>query len=1142
MGSDFVHLHTHSEYSVLDSTCKIPALVHRAEECGMEALALTDHGSMGGAIRFYREAKRKKIRPIIGCELYLAPGSRKERSAQDGQRFFHLVVLAMNATGYHNLLALATRAHVEGFYYRPRVDKELLRSHHEGLIALSACQSGEIPRLLLAGREDDATRAAEEYAGIFEDRFYLEVQNHGTERDQRLLTGIRGLAEKLRLPLVATNDIHYLARDDAQAHEVLLNIRANKRLSDPDRRYFEGDGYHFCSAREMVERFGDLPGAIENTAIIAERCDLDLELGTPLLPPFDLPEDEQDADVYLRKLTQSGAEQLFGTVPPEVQERIDYELGVIAQMKYSTYFLIVWDFVRFAREHALPGGPGRGSAAGSMVAYCLGVTSVDPLRYNVTFERFLNPDRVSMPDVDIDFCIRGRDQVIDYVRTKYGGSGWETCTAQIATFDRMAARSVVRDVGRVLGVPYAATDRVAKLIPQGLNLRSAVERVPELRTLHQNDAEIRRVVDIGLRLEGLARNCSTHAAGVVISPDALVRHAPLMRLTDGELVTQFDMIDLETVGLLKFDFLGLRNLTLIDETCRAVERDGGPALAPREIPLDDTATFASICAGRTAGIFQLESTGMTALIRRVCPNRFEDLIALLALYRPGPLDSGMTEEYVQRRTEQAEVRYPHQSLVPILKETYGLPIYQDQQMLIAQRMAGFTLGEADILRKAMGKKDKKIMEGLRARFLEGCTRSGVQKDAASQLFEDMEKFSRYGFTKSHTTAYAFITYWTAYLKANHPTQFMASLLSSVQSDTDKVAEYIAECRAMAISVLPPDINESARDFAAVLEGTVRFGLAAVKHTSETAVEAVLAARAERPYESLFDLCRRTARGGVDRESLEALIKAGAFDSLGLPRRGLLLRLSDAMELMQLARHQELSGQRSFFDDAAVRIADPPVPAERFGKRERLAFEKELLGLYVSSHPLDDYKDTLSEHCTPLGELATLPRGHRTTIGGRIKAVRQVITRKGDAMAFVTLEDRESEAEVTVFSEVAERSAPLLKEDELVALVILVDERRGEPNYVVQQALPLGSANAGTLEASGIILEPEDTRPGPLLALRRLIVAHPGATPLTLRVRCNGHAIHIQAGDRFRVTHTTEFAEGIRELLGDGRLIVQRRPC
>jgi DNA polymerase-3 subunit alpha len=663
--------------------------------------------------------------------------------------------------------------------------------------------------------------------------------------------------------------------------------------------------------------------------------------------------------------------------------------------------------------------------------------------------------------------------------------------------------------------------------------------VPELSQLQRDDEEVKSIIEIGLRLEGLARNCSTHAAGVVISPDALVNHAPLMRLTDGELVTQYDMIDLEAVGLLKFDFLGLRNLTIIDRTCRAVEVRGGPALTLRDIPLDDATTFAAICAGRTAGIFQLESTGMTSLIRRVCPNRFEDLIALLALYRPGPLDSGMTEEYVQRRTKQAEVRYPHERLIPILKETYGLPIYQDQQMLVAQEMAGFTLGEADILRKAMGKKDKKIMAGLRARFLEGCARSGVSKQAAAELFDDMEKFSRYGFTKSHTTAYAFITYWTAFLKANYPTPFMASLLSSIQSDTGKVAEYIAECRAMEIEVLPPDINESARDFAAVSESTIRFGLSAIKHVSEAAAAAILAARGKKPYTSLFDLCRRTARGGVDRESLEALIKAGAFESLGAPRRGLLLRLSDAMELMQLARHQEISGQRSFFDDAAIRIADPPVPQEEFTQRELLTFERELLGLYVSAHPLEEHADTLREHCTPFGKLTGLPRGTRVTIGGRIKEVRRVVTRKGDVMAFITIEDGEKEIEVTAFSEVLQRSEQLLQEDSLVALSIQVDERRGAPNYVVLQVEHIESAEGCNMEATAIILHEEDTCATSLLRLRTLVRSNPGPTSLTLRVQINGHAIHVRAGEAFRVALTAAFAAAVRDLFGDGRLLVQR---
>ena len=1142
MGSTFVHLHLHSEYSVLDSTCKIPALVRRAVEQEMPALALTDHGSMGGVIRFYREAQRHGIQPIIGCEVYVAPGSRHDRTPRaQGPRFHHLVLLAASEVGYRNLLTIVTRAHVEGFYYRPRADKELLKDHNEGLIALSACQSGEVPRLLLAGDRRGAARVASEYAKLFDNgRYYLEVQDHGTDRDRRLREELPRLATELGLPLVATNDIHYLDADDHEAHEVLLNIRANKKLDDPDRMRFDGEGFHFRTAEEMNALFADLPEALENTAVIAARCRLDLSFDRLLMPPFSLPETAPNPDAFLRELALSGAKWRFGEPSAAVLERIDYELGVIAQMSYSTYFLIVWDFVRFAREKKIPVGPGRGSAAGSMVAFCLGITSVDPLRYNVTFERFLNPDRVSMPDVDIDFCVRGRDRVIDYVREKYGGTGWSTKTSQIATHDRMAARSVIRDVCRVLGTPYATTDHLAKLVPQGFNLRVAVTKVPELAHLYREDPVVRRIVDIGVRLEGLIRNCSTHAAGVVISPDPLTEHAPLMRLTDGEIVTQFDMTDLETVGLLKFDFLGLRNLTIVDETCRAVAQASGTPLDIADVPLDDEKTFALVCSGCTAGIFQLEGSGMTTLIRRVRPNRFEDLIALLALYRPGPLDSGMTEEYVRRRVGQASVSYPHPSLAEILEETYGLPIYQDQQMLVAQRLAGFTLAEADLLRKAMGKKDKKIMSGLRERFLQGCVANGLSTEAARQTFEDMEKFSRYGFTKSHTTAYAFVSYWTAYLKAHHPAHFMSRLLASVQGDTDKIAEYIADCRGIDIRVLPPDINESAHDFTAVGDDTVRFGLGPIKHVSAAAVRAILAARETGPFESLFDLCRRATDDGVDRESLESLIKAGAFDALGQPRRGLLLRLTDAMEILQIARHQRLSGQRSFFDTGTAAPPEPTIEATEFDKDDLLTFERELLGLYVSAHPLDAHRDRIAKHCTPIHGLASLPPRTRATIGGRIAAVRRVLTKKEEQMAFVSIEDGATEIEVTVFPSVLATAASLVHEDALVAVTLTTERRNGEPSYLAERIIALEDVATCDYEAIALPLMATDLTASRIAHLRRILTEHPGSTPLTFRIRQNGHSVDVTAGSRFQVSPSRELIGKTRAFLGDERLLFRRR--
>lgn len=1133
--SRFVHLHAHSEYSLLDSACKIPDLLDRAQECGMDALALTDHGVMSGVIKFYREAKKRGIKPIIGCEIYLAPGSRHDRNSQPGTRYYHLVLLAENETGYRNLIAIVSRAYTEGFYYKPRADKELLRQYHEGLIALSGCESGEVPRLLLAGREKKAREAAREYAEIFGDgNFYIELQDHGTARGKKLKEKLIALARDLSLPLVATNDIHYLTPDDRHAHEVLLNIRANKTLSDPDHRKFDGEGYHFRCEDEMTALFSDVPEALENTRVIADRCHLEIPFGKTMIPPFTLPDGESDPNAYLRKLAYQGAKERYGSVDGAVKERLEYELSVIERMNYATYFLIVWDFVRFAREQGIPVGPGRGSAAGSLVAYCVGITRVDPLKYNLIFERFLNPERISMPDFDIDFCVRGRDRVIQYVQEKYGVEK----LSQIATYDRMAARSVVRDVGRVLGVPYSVTDRLAKLIPFGYQLKTAVEKVPELKTLYETDATVREIIDIGRRLEGLARNTSTHAAGVVIAPDALINHVPLLRLTDGAYVTQYDMIDVEAIGLLKFDFLGLRNLTLIDDTCCTLRARRGIEIDLDEIPLDDELTFALLRDGKTAGIFQLESSGMTGLIKRVQPDKFEDLIALLALYRPGPLESGMTDEYVERRHGRRPVTYPHPSLKDVLAETYGLPIYQDQLMLMAQKLAGFSLAEADILRKAMGKKKKEIMASLQEKFIEGCVKNGIPRDKATQTFAEMEKFSRYGFNKSHTTAYAFVSYWTAYLKAHYPTHFMASLLTSVQGDTDKVAEYIGECREMGIEVLPPDINESEHDFTPVAEGRIRFGLGAIKHVGSGAIERIISARGS-GYKSFFDLCRRVDGDGVDREALEALIKAGAFDSLGHTRKGLLMHLSDGLELMQISRRERVSGQRSFFEELDTVPVDPDVSQDEFSQEEILAFERELLGLYVSAHPLDNHRDILANYAVPLSDLGSIAVGQEVIVGGRIRALRKIATKNGDPMAFVTLEDGRGELEATMFPRVLAEAGGLIEVDALVGLRISAGERNGEVNWVVEEAFPLVELPRRVRACVVINLTEEEVVPDRLQTLSRYLQDDHGDLPVLLRVQGkDGGSIDVLTAARFHVSGSEKLRTRLEGLLGAGRVTLR----
>ncbi len=1133
MPSPFVHLHVHSEYSILDSSCKISSLLERASECGMDAIALTDHGVMSGVIKFYRQARKRGIKPILGCEIYVAPGDRRDRTATDGKRFHHLVLLAENEAGYRNLLKIVSRAHTEGFYYRPRADEELLREHSGGLIALSACESGLIPRMLQAGRRDAAEEAARRLQRTFgEDSFFIEIQHHGTERDARLRSQLIELAGSLDIPLVATNDVHYLTAEDRLAHEVLLNIRANKTLNDPDHRTFDGEGYYFRSSDEMEQLFADVPEAIANTRRIADRCNLELEFDRMMIPPFDLPEGVSDPNAYIRTLAEEGAKRRYGEITETIRERLDFELSVITRMDYSTYFLIVWDFIRYARKEGISVGPGRGSAAGSLVSYCLEITSVDPLKYGLLFERFLNPDRISMPDFDIDFCVKGRDQVIRYVRSKYGGEMWWERIAQIATFDRMAARSVVRDVGRVLGVPYGVTDRVAKMIPFGWGLHTAAERVAELRTLREQDEEIGRVIDIGLRLEGLTRNASTHAAGVVIAPDALANHVPLLRLGEGEFVTQFDMGDVEAVGLLKIDFLGLRNLTLIDETFETLREYDGVDLCVDAIPLDDEPTYALIREGRTSGIFQLESSGMTNLILRVQPDKFEDLIALLALYRPGPLESGMTDDYVERRRGRKPVAYAHPSLREVLEETYGLPIYQDQLMLMVQKLAGFTLAEADILRKAMGKKIKDLMASLREKYVDGCMANGLSRDLATRTFEDMEKFSRYGFGKAHTTSYAFVSYWTAYLKANYPTHFMASLLTSVQGDLDKVAEYVAECREMEIEILPPDINESQRGFTPLEGRRIRFGLGAVKHVGSNAVQAILSTRSEGgPFRSFFELCQRVQEDGLDRESLEALVKAGAFARFGTTRLGLLRHISDGLELMQIARRERVTGQTSFFGDLPESSPEPVVTSDEFDEKDLLTFEKEYLGLYLTAHPLDEYRKDLRTYCLPFERLPHLKAGASGIVGGRIQKIRRIDTRRGDQMAFVTLEDGIGEIEATAFPRVLEAAGGLIAEDSLVGMSVSAGTRNGEINFVIEEVFPLGEVSRHGALSVTLRLDGARVCQQELDRVLETLGAHPGEAPVRLEVVDGIGSIVVLAGDRFHVAPSDPLRETLSAMSG-----------
>lgn len=1172
---DFVHLHTHSEYSILDSTCKIDALLLKAKECDMPALALTDHGVMSGALEFYRKAQGYGVKPIIGSELYVAPGNRFDKRVGKGEKkYHHLLVLVENERGYRNLLKLVSLGYIEGFYYKPRVDLELLRRYHDGLIAASGCKSGEIPRLVVQGRTSEAEAKAKELREIFGvENLFIEIQNHGLEEELPLIEQLKALAKRLSLPVVATNDVHYLEKEDREAHEVLLNIQANKTLYDEDRRIYEGEEYYFRSQEEMWEFFKGEKEALENTVKIAERCNLKLEFGSPLLPSYDLPSGYDGPNAYLEELTLQGARERYDQIDDEIEERLRYELSVIEQMGYATYFLIVQDFVKFAKKQGIPVGPGRGTAAGSLVSYCLGITNIDPLKYGLLFERFLNPERVSPPDIDIDFCMKRRDEVIRYVEESYGRDR----VAQIVTFDTMAARSAIRDVARVLGTPYGEADRIAKMIPFGSSLSEAVNGVRELKRLYQEKPETRRLIDISKKLEGLVRNPSTHAAGVVIAPDKLIEFVPLQRLSDGAVVTQYNMKDLETIGMLKMDFLGLRNLTIIDDTLRSIREAKGREVEVNEIPLDDPATYRLLREGRTAGVFQLEGTGIRELLRRLEPAEFKDIIALLALYRPGPLESGMAQDFVERKQGRQEISYPHPDLKEILAETYGLPIYQEQLLNMARVLAGFTLGEADLLRKAIGKKDKRVMQEVRERFINGCLENDIPVEKALSLFSSIEKFARYGFAKSHSTAYALISYWTAFLKTHYPTHYMAALLTSVSSQYEKVAEYVQECRDMGIMVLPPDINESGVDFTAH-DGRIRFGLAAIKHVGKGAVLSILEARDQGgeekayPFSSFVDFCRRVDPQVVNREALENLIKAGAFDRFST-RKALLDQVGVGLELAQRVQLERRSGQRSFFtaeeelpqisagkEGASQRSAQFKCAKhikraqEEFPQEMLLNFEKDLLGLYVSSHPLLKYKDQLSlcRSCS-LNEIDEARMGKALYLGGRIDGVRVITTSNAKRMAFVKLEDLKGKVDVTVFPDLYEQRSELLREDKLIFLIGKAERRSGRIQVVADEIHPLEEADR--LVELHLLLPVELVDNHLVDKLRQIFESHQGETPVFLHVEGGARdAIStyglpsrgskkelIKVGRRYSVRLSRQMMEEMKGILGEGGVKLRRRP-
>ena len=1061
----FAHLHVHTEYSLLDGSNKIKEYVKRVKELGMNAAAITDHGVMYGVIDFYREARDAGINPIIGCEVYVAPNSRFDKEMTGGEdRYYHLVLLAENNTGYANLMKIVSKGFTEGYYYKPRVDMEVLREYHEGIIALSACLAGEVARYIQKGLIDEAKKSALKYQECFgKGNYFLELQDHGLPLQHTVNTALLQISKELDIPLVATNDCHYTYREDEKPHDILLCIQTGKRLSDEDRMRYEGGQYYVKSEEEMKGLFPYAWEAVENTQRIADRCHVEIEFGHTKLPHFEVPEG-YDSWSYLNKLCQDGLAEHYSKEEAEsLQERLEYELGVIRKMGYVDYFLIVWDFINYAKNHDIMVGPGRGSAAGSLVSYCLKITNIDPIKYNLLFERFLNPERVSMPDIDIDFCFERRQEVIDYVAEKYGHEK----VVQIVTFGTMAAKGVIRDVGRVMDLPYSYVDSIAKMIPNELNITidKALKMNPELRKAYESDEQVKNLIDMSKRLEGLPRHTSMHAAGVVICPEAADEFVPLSRGSDGSIVTQFTMTTLEELGLLKMDFLGLRTLTVIQNAVKLVEKSTGIHLDIDHIDFDDKDVLASLGTGKTDGVFQLESGGMKNFMKELKPQNLEDIIAGISLYRPGPMD--FIPKYIKGKNNHGAITYSCPQLEPILSSTYGCIVYQEQVMQIVRGLGGYTMGRSDLVRRAMSKKKQSVMEKERHNFVygnpeegvPGCVANGIPEEVADQIYGDMMDFAKYAFNKSHAACYAVVAYQTAYLKYYYPVEFMAALMTSVIDNPGKVAEYILTCRSMGISILPPDVNEGELGFS-VSGKSIRYALTAIKGVGRPVIEALTAERKARgPFRDFPDFITRMSDTELNKRNVENFIKAGAFDSLGGTRKQYMSVYVQLMDQQQHNRKNNLAGQMSLFDlvseeeKAEYEIRLPDVG--EYSKELLLGFEKEVLGIYISGHPLEEYEQLWKKHITnttadfmldeETGE-TVVKDGVKVTIGGMISERKIKYTKKDQVMAFLQVEDLVGSVEVIVFPKTYEPNSMKLMEEEKVFLtgrVSLEEERDGK---------------------------------------------------------------------------------------------------
>ncbi|MBI3018370.1 MAG: DNA polymerase III subunit alpha [Deltaproteobacteria bacterium] len=1151
MVKTFVHLHLHTQYSLLDGAIKIPRLMQKAKEFEMPAIGVTDHGNLFGAMEFYIEAKKAQIKPIIGCEVYMAPGSRLSRQLPKGMShgledpFHHLTVLCMDQAGYKNLCELITLANFEGFYYKPRIDKEILARHHEGLIILSGCLSSEISNAILNGQEQKAIDLIQWYKELFGDRFYLEIQENKIAPQAKVNEALLRYGARFHIPIAATNDCHYLERTDALSQEVLLCVQTGKTLQDEDRMKFGSDEFYFKSPQELESLFSYAPQAVASTVEIAERCDLNFELSKIYLPRFEL-SDGKNLDLHLEGKARDGLQKHldiinkngsnFDELKNKYEERLNHELAIIFKTGFSGYFLIVSDFVNFSRSRGIPVGPGRGSAAGSLVAFCLKITEIDPIPHNLIFERFLNPERVSMPDMDIDFCMNRRDEVIQYVREKYGRDN----VAQIITFGKMQAKAAIRDVGRVYGFSYGEVDRIAKLVPNILNvsLHEAMDQEPKLKELYETDEKIKQLLNTALALEGLYRHASIHAAGIVISNRPLVEYMPLFKGKDDEVVTSFDMKMVEKMGLIKFDFLGLKTLTLIDNVVKKIRQTQNPHFSLEQIYFTDKKVYELFSKSDTIGIFQFESSGMRDLLIRLKPARFEDIIAANALFRPGPMN--MLDDFIGRRHGRVEVYHPLPQLKDILQDSYGIILYQEQVMKIANVLANYTLGEADILRKAMGKKNPKEMAQQKERFLQGAKKNNVAAEKAEQIFDLMAKFAEYGFNKSHATAYAYVAYQTAYLKVYHRVLFMAEMLTMEMEDTDKLVRYIQDAKDAEIELLSPAIQESQYEFS-VVNSKIRFGLGAIKNVGKVAIDSIVEARKKAGcFQSFAHFFELVDLRKVNRKVVESLIKAGAFDSLNPHRAQLMESLDHMISAAQTVQSDREVGQVNMFEthqfsSMVKMVALPDVPG--WTEKRKLYFEKESVGLYISGHPLQNYVDSLQRFATHTTEtLAQASHKSEARVGGTVSNIRETLTRKGDKMAFVTLEDLSGSVDVIVFSDLYSRAQELLKSDEPLLVSGTAEISEDHARMIATDIENLALAQKKKTKVVHIDLDSKVIQADQLQSLKGVLQQYRGVCPVLLRLKVSekGDAMYatLKLGEEIKVVPSEALVRDVQKLFGN----------